>query len=238
MPKNPMVQFLKQFSTRMNTHMFTGLKNGVDPNQISFIRQLQKELNESKLHTPLKQLEVVVIDFETTGFHPDNGDEILSIGAVQMNGPSIREEAYYTVVHPTSPVSETILQLTGLTIEELQNAPSLSEVLPSFYSFCKSRVFIAHHAKHEKQFLKKANQDTFKKTLEHRMLDTSFFIRIIDPSLSGQTLETCCQACEVNILKRHHALEDAKATAKVWQHIVKTAEQIGCETLEDLYKSV
>ena len=48
--------------------------------QMAFIRSMSKDQRkESIMDQPLRDMEVVVFDLETTGFYPNNGDEILSI---------------------------------------------------------------------------------------------------------------------------------------------------------------
>lgn len=238
MPFQPMIQFIRQLSRTFHSTMYAGINSQIDPQHISFMRQLQKEMNESRLHTPLEELKTAVIDFETSGFHPANGDQILSIGAIHMNGPVIEDKTFYSLVQSEIPIRQEILALTSLNEHDLKNAPALFEVLTSFYRFCEGRILVAHHANHEKHFLAKAHEEVFKKAQHYRIFDTSFFIRFIDFTLSGTPLETCCQACHVEVKNRHHALGDAKMTAFLWQHILKKGKEKGCKTLGDLYEMV
>ncbi|WP_268236586.1 exonuclease domain-containing protein, partial [Caldalkalibacillus thermarum] len=83
-------------SERVGSHLYAALssreKREVWP-QASFLRQLEKELREENyLKRPLNELPVVVFDVETTGFFPEQGDRILSIGAVRAVGQHILEE--------------------------------------------------------------------------------------------------------------------------------------------------
>ena len=89
--------------------------------QIAFLRNLQKEIHqEDALTVPLQQLKVVVFDIETTGFHPEKGDGILSLGAIKMQGAEVLEETFYSLSRYEEQVPEEIERLTGITTEMLQ----------------------------------------------------------------------------------------------------------------------
>src|SRR5690554_1697487 len=70
--------------------------------QMAFIRSSMKLQRQTSLFDlPLNSLEVAVFDLETTGFHPYNGDEIISFGAVNVSGEVIHDhQTYYSLVNP------------------------------------------------------------------------------------------------------------------------------------------
>ena len=75
----------------------------------------------------------VSVDIETTGLSPIF-DEIIEIGAVKyQNGKPI--DTFSSLIKPFEPIDEFITELTGITNEMLENAPSLPSVLPSFLEF-------------------------------------------------------------------------------------------------------
>lgn len=238
MKMSQMVQFIKQISGKIGSSLYAGIQGQADPRHISFLRQLQKEVKEiNYLDLPLSDLKTVVFDFETTGFFPDKGDRIISIGAIQMNGDQITEEnTFYSLVQSDSPIPKEIIELTQIQENKLKSAPPLSDVLIEFYQFIQGRMLVAHHAKHEQAFMKQANLEILKSNVEPRILDTSFFIRLINPHLIGTTLEDCCKSCGVEVKNRHHALEDAIMTAKLWSLYIKKAKDMGLETMRDLYE--
>jgi DNA polymerase-3 subunit epsilon len=47
-------------------------------------------------------------------------------------------------------------------------------------------------------------------------------------------LEDLCAHNNIHIVGRHHALGDAKMTAKLWSIYLEKANQIGCENLRDV----
>ncbi|WP_163582423.1 exonuclease domain-containing protein [Gracilibacillus saliphilus] len=238
MVMNQMLQFIKQMSGKMND--MNPVTSQTDARKIAYMRNLQRELKQKDvLNTAFKDLAVVVFDIETTGFYPYNGDRILSIGAVKMKGSEVlRDQLFYKTVYSELPPSEEIAALTGITEAELSQAAPLSEVLRQFFQFVRSDTLIAHHSSHEKQFMKHASWTALKTSFQHRIIDTSFLTKVVSPDVSFVTLDEWCDHYGVDIGRRHHALYDAAATAKLWSENVKKVEEMGFANLKDIYTHI
>lgn len=205
--------------------------------QIAYIRYLNKEQRkQSMLDTPLKELDTVVFDLETTGFYPNGGDEIISLGAVMLRGGELLEgEIFYSLVNPKRHVPETIVELTGITNEAVHAAPDLTEVLHDFLAFVGSRLLVAHASGHDKKFLNAAMWRTSRASLNYRVLDIMLIAKWLEPSRSGYSLDELLASCHIPIARRHHALQDAEMTAKLWQHYLGRMLERNMVTLGDLY---
>ncbi|MFC7322545.1 exonuclease domain-containing protein [Halobacillus campisalis] len=232
---NPFSQFVKGLSDRLGNG-FSSL-NQNDPAKVAYVRNLERQMkNKDVLDIPFDDLNVVVFDLETTGFYPYKGDHILSIGAVKVEGTHVKEEEtfYSLVYHDTGP-SKEIEELTGITKEMLQSAASLRDVLKDFYSFVKGDVLVAHHANHEKQFMSHATWLALRKNFQHRIVDTSFLTKIVHQDQSMISLDDCCEYYGIGIEQRHHALYDAKATARLWVESIRDIQQKEFTKLQDVY---
>jgi DNA polymerase-3 subunit epsilon len=235
-----MIQFFKQLSGKLGSNIYAGFQGQSNPQNIAFIRQLQKELKKSSnLDSPLGDLKVVVFDFETTGFYPERGDQVISIGAVRMTGPQVEvEKTFYSLVKSEVPLSEEISSLTNIQQEDLLSAPSAGEVLLEFFKFVQSHILVAHHSNHEQSFIQKMSWDLLRTRFEHRIIDTSFLIRVGNPSIKPFPLEDVCKGCGIEIKNRHHALGDAIMTARIWSHYLKLAQQKGFISLREVYEYI
>ncbi|WP_458119351.1 exonuclease domain-containing protein [Paenibacillus sp. Z6-24] len=203
--------------------------------QMAFIRSLSREQRRTEvLHLPLSRLETVVFDLETTGFHAQHGDEILSFGAVKMIGDEPVDE-FYTLVNPKITVPDNITVLTGITQEMTDQAPALIDGLHDFMAFAGRSVLIAHGTGHDKAFLNAALWRTSKIQLTHRILDTMMIAKWLKPSLGSYGLDEVLEDANIPITMRHHALEDAKMTASLWKEYLRLMRHKQVETLEDLY---
>ncbi|MEH7076743.1 exonuclease domain-containing protein [Neobacillus drentensis] len=235
---NDLAQYFRQISGKVSSNIYAGFQGQANPQQLSFIRQLQKEMKvKNNLDTPLSELEVVVFDLETSGFYPEKGDFVLSIGAVKMTGQHIEEkDTFYSLIQSDLPLSEEISILTNINEKQLRDAPSARDVLIQFFQYTQSHILVAHHSIHEKSFMQKMTWDHLKSRFEHRIIDTSFLIRLSDSSLKSLPLEEVCTKCGIAIENRHHALGDAMLTAQIWSSYLQLALQNGYSNLREVYE--
>lgn len=232
----PLLHFMRGIGGKLGSNVYGGLQ-GQSGQHMAFLRQIQKELvADNCLHNPLSELVVTIFDLETTGFHPDKGDEILSIGAVKVKGTELlAEQVFYSLVKYEKELSPQLKDLTGLCEAELKQAEPLAKVLLDFYRFARGTPLVAHHSIHEKGFLQTANWKLFKAPQKHRIIDTTFLSTVAESEVSITRLEEWCAYFNIPVLNRHHALGDAMLTAKLWCLLIDKVQEKGCTTLQDIY---
>ncbi|GIN12931.1 hypothetical protein J26TS2_27980 [Shouchella clausii] len=233
---NNMMQFMRQLSNRLGFAMSASETENAA--QMARFRRFQKEAQLDVLHIPFAQLPIVVFDLETSGFHPDQGDGILSIGAVKVTGNEVHTDHFYETIKPKQPPCEEVLRLTGLSLQELDHSPPINEVLLRFYDFTGAATLVAHHAAHERKFMRHATWQELGRTFTHRLIDTTFLTNITAAHQQFQSLDEWCDAYGIAISQRHHALADARMTAKLWAKHITLAEHAGYSCLGDIYKEL
>ncbi|WP_139492346.1 exonuclease domain-containing protein [Brevibacillus dissolubilis] len=221
----------------------SSLSSGVSgnaPSDQAFLRAMKKEAEKkSSIDMPLETLEVVVVDLETTGFHPHHGDEIISIGAVAMRGSEVlASESFFSLIQPKRAIPPHIQTLTGLTPEALADAPELLAVLSQFFQYVRNRPLVAHHSRHEREFLQAGLWKTSRTKFAHRLMDTMLLVRLCDGLQRDGSLDALCERNGITIEKRHDALHDATATAKLWGIYLEKAVSLGYRDLHDVYQQV
>lgn len=238
--KTPWNQMLSMIGMQGSPTRFSGISNPQNPHHVAFLRSLKANKNlEQPLTTRLEQLKVVVFDLETTGFTVEQGDEIISIGAVKFNGLEIEnEEHFYTLVNPEREIPQSIIELTGIDRNAVVDAPPLTEAIGRFMAFVENRILIAHFSRHDKKFLESALWSTSRTKLYHRMMDTVMLFRYLYPDWKDYSLETIIGQLNIDIKKRHHALNDARMAADLWRIGLNKLMEQGVVTLEDLYHSL
>jgi DNA polymerase-3 subunit epsilon len=205
--------------------------------QMAFIRSVMKQQRKTEIFdTPLKEIEFTVFDLETTGFFINQGDEIISFGAVHVNGDTIlEEETFHQIVNPQREIPAHIEELTGITNEIAKSSAGLIDGLQRFFQFVQKRVLIAHGTGHDKQFLNNALWKTSKTSLTHRVLDTMMIAKWLEPGRTDFELDRLLEKYDIPIANRHHALEDSIMTAKLWCAFVRMMEERKVLTMGDLY---
>jgi DNA polymerase III epsilon subunit family exonuclease len=87
----------------------------------------------------------VVFDLETTGLSPSN-DEIIQIAAVRIDSGKVRaSDRFFSYVRPTRRISPFITDLTGITDDDVEDAPPALDVLKQFAAFCGDSLLVAHN---------------------------------------------------------------------------------------------
>src|SRR5512141_2636799 len=86
----------------------------------------------ARLDSPLSRI-LVSLDLETTGLDSYR-DAIIEIGAVKFRGDEILD-TFSTFVNPGRAIPPKIIDLTGITDQDVNSAPSLFSVTPRLVSF-------------------------------------------------------------------------------------------------------
>jgi len=151
------------------------------------------------------QLKYVVIDLETTGFHPVN-DRIIEIGAVKIDESGCGA-TYRQLVDPGMEIPAEITELTGIRQDMVCGQPMLGEALPALEDFLDGAVLIAHNASFDRGFL------AGHLAQDYHWLDTLELSRIFLPWESAYSLPHLAAEKNIDLAEAHHALADAQATA-------------------------
>ncbi len=169
-----------------------------------------------------------IVDIETTGgFAGNNG--ITEIAIYLHDGEEIVDE-YSTLVNPGRPIPRYITGLTGITNDMVQEAPLFSEVAGEIYQWLSNRVFIAHNVQFDYSFVKQAlEQEGY--AFRPKKLCTVRLSRKIFPGLRSYSLGNLCESLEIPISDRHRAGGDARATAILFDRILKTNREIVSQML-------
>ena len=95
---------------------------------------------------------VIVLDFETTGMSPDQGDRAIEIGAVKLEAGQVTGR-FQGLMNPGLRVSAFIEGLTGISNKMLVGAPACEEVMNKFADFIAGHDLVAHNASFDRRFL-------------------------------------------------------------------------------------
>lgn len=231
----PFMQLLRGFRGRRDGDSGAGKIQNAQ--QLAYLRNIQREIGKyDPMNIPLRELPFLLFDIETTGFHPEKGDGILSIGAVKMKGSEILPEEFYSLVRFEREVPPEIVKLTNITSEEAGKARPFSDVYTEFVEFKSDSTLVAHHSVHERTFMEYTSSKLLRTPFKHRIVDTSFLFKVVEPGLQLVALEDLCTHHSIEVKDRHHALGDARMTAMLWSLYLEEALQQGHETLSDIYR--
>lgn len=164
----------------------------------------------------------ISIDLETTGLDPKR-DRITEIGAVKYkNGIAVGK--FHTLVRPGRKLEDRIVELTGIRDEDLADAPEIDGVLPELMEFLEDLPLLGHSVLFDFSFLKKAAVDR-KMSFERNGIDTLKIAKKYLADLEHRNLGFLCQYYQIPLKQAHRALEDAEATALLYEKLSLQFEQ-------------
>jgi DNA polymerase-3 subunit epsilon len=181
---------------------------------------------------PLRALEVVAFDTETTGLELRRGDTVISIGACRVvNARLLASEVFDMRVDPGKLIPPASTAIHGITDADVAGAPPLPVVLPRFRDYVGDAVILAHNAAFDLLALQPPGAGV---TLDMPVLDTLLISRALDASLDGHDLDSLAERYGLSFPPgtRHTALGDARVTAELWLALLPRLEARGIETLE------
>jgi DNA polymerase-3 subunit epsilon len=158
---------------------------------------------------------VVILDFETTGLSPAQGDRAIEIGAVKLVEGQIVGR-FQQLMNPGRRVSAFIESYTGITNHMLQNASPCREVMQDFAEFIEDFNLVAHNASFDARFLL-AEFSHFGHHSQSEFACSMLIARRLFPHAPNHQLGTLVRYRSLpNEGIFHRALADAEMTAHLW----------------------
>jgi DNA polymerase III subunit epsilon len=162
---------------------------------------------------------VVVLDFETSGLSPDNGDRAIEVGAVLVQDNCITDR-FQSLMNPGMRVSGFIEEYTGITNKMLSGAPPAAEVMRQFAGFMGRHHLVAHNASFDRRFLDAELQRISLKR-QQEFACSLLLSRRLNPDAPSHSLETLVRYKKLATNGVfHRALADAEMTANLWTGMV------------------
>lgn len=186
---------------------------------------------------PLDRLSVTVLDTETTGLDPDQGDEIIAIGAVRVvNGRILRQESFDSFVRPRRAISERARSVHGISEDMLRGEPPIEDVLPRLHRFVEDTVIVGHNVAFDMRFFAAAGSRC-NVAFSNPVLDTLLLEFAINANQQDKSLEGIAQRLGLSVTGRHTALGDALSTAEIFIALIPLLAERGIGTFGQALKT-
>jgi DNA polymerase-3 subunit epsilon len=162
----------------------------------------------------------IILDTETTGLDPNNGDRLVEIGCIELIDRRITGNTLHFYVNPERPMPEEAAAIHGLRDDFLADKPLFSSISDAIESFAKDAEVIIHNASFDLGFLdmefKRSGKKPFSQIISS-VIDTLEDAKKMFPGKRNR-LDDLCNRFGVKNDHRslHGALLDAKLLAEVY----------------------
>lgn len=164
----------------------------------------------------------IVLDTETTGFEPGEGDRIVEIGAVELLNHMPTGNVYHQYINPERGMPTAAFEVHGLGDEFLRDKPVFKRIGQEFLDFVKNDKLIIHNAAFDMKFLNaELTWAGLPKLPMDQALDTLMIARKKYPG-SPASLDALCRRFHIDnsAREKHGALLDSEILAEVYLELI------------------
>lgn len=164
----------------------------------------------------------IVLDTETTGFEPNDGDRIVEIGAVELFNHIPTGKTFHQYINPERNMPEGAFSVHGLSEEFLSDKPVFKLIAQDFLEFIGDAKLVIHNASFDMKFINAelgwVKHDSLPLS---RAIDTLAIARRKFPG-SPASLDALCRRFSINNSARtlHGALLDSEILAEVYLELL------------------
>ncbi len=164
----------------------------------------------------------IVLDTETTGFEPDEGDRIVEIGAIELLNHVPTGRTYHQYINPRRAMPAEAFAVHGLGDDFLRDKPVFADIAAAFVQFIGDARLVIHNAAFDMKFIN-AELGWLKLPLVplDRAVDTLMIARRRFPG-SPASLDALCRRFGIDNSSRtlHGALLDSEILAEVYLELI------------------
>ena len=173
----------------------------------------------------------VVVDIETTGLDP-RFDEIIELAAIRYENDK-EVSRFQSLVKPENEITEFIMELTGITNEMLNNAPSISSVLPEFRAFTGGSTIIGHNVNFDVNFIYDFSTYQSLPPFTNDFVDTMRLSRRLYKDMPNHKLQSLVSYLGIGGTVEHRALADCISTHQCYLKMKEHVQESGVSLIAD-----
>lgn len=167
-------------------------------------------------------LREIVLDTETTGLDPDNGDRLIELGCIEIINRIPTGREFHRYLNPEREIHPDAVSVHGLTSAFLTDKPRFADVADDFLSFIGDAPLVAHNGVFDLSFINAELGRASRPPLSaDRVVDTLALARRRHPA-GPNSLDALCKRYGIDKSGRtkHGALLDSTLLANVYVELL------------------
>lgn len=164
----------------------------------------------------------IVLDTETTGLDPLNGDRLVEIGCIELVNRIPSGQTFHAYVNPERIMPAEAFAIHGLSDDFLRDKPRFAAVADALIGFLGDAPLVIHNAGFDIGFLNAELERAGRPLIgRERLIDTLMLARRKHAGASNR-LDDLCVRYAINNSHRtkHGALLDAELLAEVYVELI------------------
>lgn len=163
----------------------------------------------------------VAFDLETTGLDSKN-DAIIEVAFVRFDESGVQER-FSTLVNPGFPVPSEVVNITGITDDDLKDAPFFSDIRSKILDFLADGTpLIGHNVDFDVSFLREYGIDFGSRPL----IDTFRLSQVLFYQAKSLNLGSLLESLGNLVDGQHRALADTESTMKLFTLCLREMENL------------
>ena len=164
----------------------------------------------------------IVLDTETTGLDPLQGDRLVEIGCIELFNRFPTGRTFHSYFNPERDMPEQALAIHGLTVEFLKDQPLFVHRVEALVAFLGDAQLVAHNAMFDLGFLNAELERVGRGAVSReRVIDTLLIARRKHPGAANRLDDLCLRyAIDNSRRTKHGALLDAELLAEVYVELI------------------
>ncbi len=160
-----------------------------------------------------------MLDTETTGLSPLNGDRMVEIGAIEVRHRTVQSERkFHYILNPERHIPEVVVRIHGIDNAKVKDKPVFKDIAREFLDFIEDATLVIHNASFDLAFIMNELYLNGFDSIKHMpVIDTLAFARKKHPH-QRNNLDALCDRYNIERGHRglHGALLDSKLLAEVY----------------------
>jgi DNA polymerase III subunit epsilon len=164
----------------------------------------------------------IVLDTETTGLDPFQGDRLVEIGCIELVNGIPSGHTFHRYFYPERSMPAEALAIHGLTDEFLKDKPLFADAVDELLVFLGEAPLVIHNAAFDIGFLNAELERVARPLIDReRMVDTLLIARRKHPGGANRLDDLCVRyAIDNSRRTKHGALLDAELLAEVYVELI------------------
>ncbi|MFH0773617.1 MAG: 3'-5' exonuclease [bacterium] len=173
---------------------------------------------------------LAIVDVETTGMSA-RYHRVIEIAIIRIEGSKIVDK-FTTCINPQTSIPSFITHLTGISNQDVKNAPVFTDVKHKVKKFLKGATFVAHNAWFDYSFIQSELQRV-NIPFESKKCCTVRLSRRLFPEYKSHSLAKLIERFGFGYEHRHRAYDDAYV---LWQFLKKIKKTIPAKKVKETWE--